>query len=162
MAIIEDVNNKKGQHVVKNEYWAGSGTKVVRCHLPFGDYCIVPPVIVDTKRNIDELAQNIGSDHVRFKNACILARDCGSRLVILTENDLGIRTLGDLESWANPRAWENRKKGLREPIDGKRLAAACRTMNERYGVEFAFCAPDEAGREVLDILEGGGKCPKQT
>ena len=155
MALIEDVNNKKGQHVAKNEYWAEIGMKVVRCHLPFGDYCFVPPVIVDTKRSIDELAQNIGSDHVRFKNACILARDCGSRLVILTENDLGIMSLDALESWENSRAWENKKKGLKEPIDGKRLAKACRTMNERYGVEFEFCWPEGAGRAVLDILEGG-------
>lgn len=162
MALIEDVNNKKGQHVVKNDYWARIGVKVVRCHLPFGDYCLAPQVVVDTKRSIDELAQNIGSDHVRFKNACILARECKSRLVILTENDLGVRTLEDLESWTNPRAWANKKKGLKEPIDGKRLSKACKTMTERYGVEFTFCTPDETGQAVLDILEGGGKCPTST
>ena len=160
MAIIEDVNNKLGQHVAKNEYWAVTGTKVVRCKLPYGDYCFTPPIVVDTKRDVDELAQNIGGDHVRFKNACILARECGSRLVILVENDLGIETVDDLESWTNPRAWANKKKGLKEPIDGPRLAKACRTMTERYGVEFEFCAPDESGKRVIDILEGGGEPSK--
>lgn len=155
MPIIEDTRQKVGEHRVKNEYWESIGETVIRCRLPVGDYCSFYSVAVDTKRSIDELAQNVGSDHVRFKNACILARDCKSRLVILTENDLGVRTLEDLESWTNPRAWENKKKGLREPIDGKRLSRACRTMNERYGVEFEFCTPSESGKRVLEILEGG-------
>ena len=161
MAIIEDVINKVGQHVAKNGYWAEIGVKVVRCHLPYGDYCAVPPIVVDTKRDVDELAQNIGNDHVRFRNACILARDCGSRLVILTENDLGIKTVDDLASWVNPRAKINERKGLKSPIDGTRLAKACKTMGRKYGVGFAFCAPDEAGQTVLDILKGGATwCPE--
>lgn len=154
MALIEDVNNKLGQHVDKNEYWASTGEKVVRCHLPYGDYQRPASVVVDTKRDISELASNIDSDHVRFRNAAILARDCGSKLVILTENKLGIRTLGDLSKWENPRNSINKRKGLKPPIDGMRLAKACATMEERYGVQFEFCDPSEAGKKVIDILEG--------
>ena len=154
MAIIEDVNQKLGQHVEKNEYWSKIDEKVVRCHLPYGDYCKAPAIVVDTKRNIDELAQNIGNDHVRFKKACILARDCGSELVILTENNLGIKCADDLVNWVNPRIKYNEKRGLKPPIDGVRLAKACHTMNERYGVRFEFCTPRESGQRVLDILDG--------
>ena len=157
MALIEDVNNKVGQHVLKNDYWASVGEKVVRCHLPYGDYQLPAPIVVDTKRTVDELAANIDNDHVRFRNACILARECGSKLVILTENDLGIRSLNDLTRWENPRNSINEKKGLRPPISGLRLAKACATMERKYGVKFEFCAPSEAGERVMEILKGGGK-----
>lgn len=156
MALIEDVNNKKGQHVAKNEYWASIGEKVVRCHLPFGDYCLVPPIVIDTKRGLSELAQNIDADHKRFRNAAVLARDCGSKLVILTENEDGVTDLATLAGWENPRRRVNAAKGLRPPIDGKRMAKACATMERKYGMRFLFCTPDEAGRKVIEILKGGG------
>ena len=155
MPIIEDTRQKVGEHRVKNEYWESIGETVIRCRLPVGDYCSFYSVAVDTKRNIDELAANVGSDHVRFKRECLLARDNGCKLVILVENDIGITCLDDLKSWTNPRAWEAKKKGMRAPIDGERLSKACKTMTERYGVEFDFCAPGESGKRVIEILEGG-------
>ena len=155
MVLIEDTRQKKGEHETKNEYWNSIGEAVIRCRLPFGDYCPPPAVSVDTKRNVDELAQNIGSDHVRFKKECVAARDAGCQLVILVENEYGYTCVDDLVNWVNPRDWEARKRGSKPPIDGIRLAKACNTMSERYGVRFAFCSPSEAGKRVLEILEGG-------
>ncbi len=158
MALIEDVNNKKGQHTVKNDYWQQIGERVVRCHLPVGDYCRPAPTIVDTKRDISELAANVDSDHERFRNAAILARDIGSQLVILVENTDGVTDLSNLCGWVNPRNEYNKRHGLKPPIDGTRLAKACATMEKRYGLRFEFCEPEEAGQRVVEILtEEGGR-----
>jgi ribosome-associated protein len=154
MALIEDTRQQVGQHTLKHSQWQAAGEDIIRCRLPFGDYARPACVVVDTKRSIDELAQNIGSDHQRFKRECIAARDAGSHLYILVENDLGISAVEDLCRWENPRAFDNRVKGLKQPIDGKRLARACLTMTERYGVEFFFCAPDATARMVIELLDG--------
>lgn len=165
MPIIEDTNQKIGRHVLKNDYWESIGEKVVRCHLPFGDYCYVPNIIVDTKEDIYELASNIRNDHLRFKKAAILAKDCESQLVILTENTEGVTDLSRLCEWQeSDKHFANRKRQMakagKNPAKAQRwlgttLAKACKTMNKRYGIRFEFCTPEEAGQRVLDILNGG-------
>lgn len=166
-SLIEDTNQKTDQHTTKNECWCRAGVKVVRCRLPFGDYAFVPPIVVDTKRDVLELAANIKNDHVRFRNAAILAKECGSRLVILVENEDGIRSVEDLAGWLEPENhFHMRRHRLnstgRNPNAARRwtgqsLAKACVTMNKRYGLEFAFCTPEEAAGRVLELL-GGGEC----
>ena len=37
-------------------------------------------------------------------------------------------------------------------MTGERLAKACLTMQLKYGVEFQFCRPEEAGKKILDLL----------
>jgi ribosome-associated protein len=153
MSLIEDTRQKLMMHKLKHATWQKAGERVVRCALPVGDYARPPKVVVDTKRTIDELAQNITADHKRFKQECVLAREIGTKLVILTENTLGVATVADLCRWVNPRAFDAKMNGSRAPISGERLAKACKTMNERYGVAFEFCEPQSAAERVLEILE---------
>lgn len=152
MTIIEDTRNKPGKHDMKREYLIHSGHEIMRSKLPVGDYAMPPAIAVDTKASIDELAANISTDHERFKRECMAARDMGTRLVVLVENTIGIACIDDLASWYNPRAFDNRTRGIRAPIDGKRLSLACITMSERYGVVFEFCEPQDAGRRIIEIL----------
>lgn len=156
MRLIEDTGQKIGQHEIKNEYWRKLGTQVIRCKLPFGDYVRIPEIAVDTKRDIYEIAQNIDQDHERFRRLCINARDYGCQLVILIENTDGVRTLEDLTRWRESNTHFKMRGGERR-IFGSRLARAMKTMSERYGVQFEFCTPNEAGRRVLEILGGDGK-----
>lgn len=160
MALIEDINNKLGQHVTKNEYWQTIGEQVLRCKLPYGDYILPPLIVVDTKRNIEELAFDIQCDHARFKKAAIKARDMGSTMWILTENTDGVRNLADLAEWReSDKRFEMRKAKSKnvnaKRHEGKTLAKACVTMGKRYGLVFDFCTPEESGARVLDILRGG-------
>lgn len=154
--LIEDVNQKKGQHEGKNAWWSERGVLVVRSKLPYGDYILAPPIVVDTKRDIQELAYDIKNDHVRFRNAAIKAMECGSHLVILVENEDGVSSIDDLSSWTEPEstfAIRSRKSsGKAKRYEGSQLAEACRTMTRKYGLEFDFCEPGEAGRRVLEHL----------
>lgn len=168
VTILEDVNQKQGQHETKNDAWASHGVNVVRNKLPYGDYVLAPSVSVDTKRDILELAMDLKSDHRRFRDAAIKAVECGTALVILVENEDGVRSIEDLEGWIEPDKSFNRRKrrnvnavrwrgtDVRTAKDGHEydlgLAHICRTMAERYGMEFDFCAPEEAWSRVMRHL----------
>lgn len=154
MVIVEDTRNKLGQHETKRAAWLAEGDELIRCKIPFGDYCLPPAVAVDTKANMAEIAQNIGGpreEHARFRRECQAAAAAGCRLIVLVENDEGIRTVEDVKRWINPRAEYSPKA-----IDGPRLSRAMQTMAERYGVTFAFCAPEEAAERIKHYLKGGG------
>lgn len=149
MVILEDSRQQKGKHDLKHEYFATEGIEVVRTKLLFGDYALWGGLIsVDTKANVEEIAQNIGgAEHARFREECKLAKKVGGRLVILVENEHGYRTVDDVILWVNP----NYRKTARS-IEGPRLAKAMHTMSERYGVQFEFCSPEEAGERIVKLL----------
>lgn len=149
MVILEDTRQQAQKHELKHDYFASEGIELVRTKLPFGDYALWGSVkAIDTKANVEEIAQNIGgAEHARFREECKLARRCGGRLIILIENEHGYRCIDDVEAWVNP----NVRKTSRS-IEGPRLAKAMRTMSDRYGVEFMFCSPEEAGKKILELL----------
>lgn len=151
MVLIEDTRQQASKHEIKHEYWQNKGIKVVRSKLVVGDYTRVgSTVFIDTKANVEEIAQNIGGrEHARFREECKLARDIGARLIILVENEHGYLTIDDVGAWVNTNPRKTYKS-----IDGKRLAKAMKTMSERYGVQFLFCAPEDSGQIILDILGG--------
>ncbi len=121
--------------------------------LPYGDYAFPPKISVDTKRNMEEIAQNIGgaaSEHQRFKNECIKARDCGGKLIILVENTDGITCVDEVHNWINPELVYRPRA-----ITGARLEKAMKTMTERYGVQFEFCTPEQSAKKIMELLENG-------
>ena len=149
MHILEDTRQKKDKHALKNEFWASEGDNIVRCKLPFGDYCKAPTVSVDTKADIVEICQNMcGSmnEKRRFAEEVKGARDSGCRLVFLVE-DRRYREVSDLYG-------DKIQLHTGRIISGDQLATAMQTMTARYGCEFQFCTPEEAGRRVKEILEG--------
>ncbi len=150
MMIIEDTRQKKDKHIIKNKSFESLGVEVVRRALPFGDYAYPPPIAVDTKENLQEIAMDLGVEHERFRNECLLARRAGSQLYILIETEWdNIRTIDDVHLWYNPRLIVTRKA-----ITGATLEKAMKTMNKKYGVKFMFCRPEEAAETIIKILNG--------
>lgn len=159
--LLEDTRQQgsgsSDKHATKHECWAAAGVEVVRSKLAWGDYCLPPAVSVDTKRSIAELAQNIDQQHARFRRELVGARDAGVRLVVLVENEDGVADLASLASWRESDSQFAKRKNAQRRLEGARLAKACATMQDRYGVSFEFCAPEDAARRVVEILtEGGG------
>ncbi len=156
MHLIEDSRQQKGRHERKHEWWGEHGVSLIRCRLAYGDYCLPPVVSVDTKASISELAYDIDHDHVRFRRELIGAKEAGIQLVVLVENEDGVSDLEGLAKWSeSPEGYAKRKFAKRR-LHGSRLAKACATMAERYGVRFEFCAPGEAAARVVGILMAGG------
>ena len=152
MTIQEDTRQKAGKHNIKHAYFSEHGVELVRCKLPFGDYAPVPPVSIDTKENMDEIASNIcGSEHQRFINECKAAKSAGCQLIILVENNLGITDISQVHTWINPRVIYSEKA-----VQGPRLQKAMETISERYGVRFMFCCPNESGKIIMEILSRCG------
>ena len=150
MTIIEDSRQKCDKHNLKHECFERANVSVVRCKLLVGDYCRPPAVSVDTKAGIAEIAQNIGGkyeEHQRFINELKAARDMGTMLYILVENDEGIEKTEDLAKWINPRTNFSPKC-----IQGERLMKAINTIESRYGCVFLFCRPDETADTIIDLL----------
>jgi ribosome-associated protein len=152
MWIIEDTRQQAEKHEIKHRYFDENEIELIRCKLPFGDYSLPPKVAVDTKKGLEEIANNIcgaKTEHQRFKRECVLARDAGCKLVFLIENDDGIADISEVHLWKNPRTPYNPKC-----VQGDRLEKAMRTMAERYGCEFLFCAYSETAKRIIEILRG--------
>lgn len=124
-------------------------------------------VVVDTKQDMNEIEGNIiGKAHARFRDECILAQNNNIKLYVLIENMDGINSIQDVFRYTSPRRlkWFKFKKlheqgkALRAvipdkpPVSGEQLAKAMLTMQYKYGVEFKFCRPKEAGAEVIRLL----------
>lgn len=121
---------------------------------------------VDTKKDMQEIAGNIcGKQHERFRDECILAKNNGIQLYVLVENTDGIRDVNDVAFWENPRTkiqkWittpsGHRRKVLKYPdaAKGLTLFKAMLTMQDKYGVRFLFCRPEEAGERIIQLLGG--------
>ena len=150
MVIIEDTRQQAQKHELKHDYFASEGIEVVRTKLPFGDYALWGSITsVDTKADVEEIAMNIGgATHKRFREECKLAVKLGGKLIILVENNHGYRCIDDVEAWVNPNIHKTARS-----IEGPRLAKAMRTMSDRYGVQFEFCSPEEAGERIIQLLE---------
>lgn len=155
MALIEDTRQQRGKHRHKADYFEQVGEGVVRCALPVGDYQRPAKVAVDTKKDIIELATCLKADHDRFARECKKARELGTVLVILVENEDGVRSLADLESWVEPaKSFDKRNRsGKAVRYAGSSLAKACESMHRAYGVMFGFCSPIESGERILAILD---------
>lgn len=148
MVIQEDTRQQAGKHDIKHKWFEGHGVHLLRSKIPFGDYCLPPAVSIDTKENMDEIANNIcGKAHKRFINECKAAKEAGCQLIILVENELGISDISQVHEWQNPRV-------IYSPncVQGERLQRAMQTISERYGVRFEFCRPSESAEKILKIL----------
>lgn len=157
--------NKK-HHKVKEQWFIDHGHQVVKSKCLVGDY-VCPSngsVSVDTKKDCTELYADLIQDHARFHNECVLAKDCGIRLVILVENKDGFKKPEDIIKWKNPqmyRYWKAKRIAERDhvkppkpPASNVQLLKIMHSMSRDYGVEFMFCTTEEAGEMIVKILSG--------
>lgn len=127
-------------------------------------------VSVDSKKDLLEVCGNICSgSHGRFRDEVILAQKCGCKLYILVEEPK-IKSIDDVFRWQNPRAhrynkikymqgigkWEEVKLPKKPPTSGETLAKSMITMQLKYGVEFLFTSPQEAGKKIIELLGANG------
>lgn len=151
--IIEDTRQKKDKHDAKHRYWVQTGTPYIRSGLPFGDYWATPRIAIDTKQDIKEIALNVcGNTHEkkRFRDECDKAKTAGCKLVFLIEDKhyTGTDDLYGKSIWIHDG----------RVISGDSIATGMNQLHERFGVEFRFCDPADAGRIIKELLEEGGDC----
>lgn len=167
--------NSKVQDVLERKAKRGIEVKKM-------DFIGTYDVCVDTKKDIEELLGDIiGKQHARFRDECIFAQNNNIKLYILVENvgceiyhtgiyNKTIESLEELHGWKNPRLfimknsdemigfYQNGRPMYRKvqkypkATRGEQLMKACMTMEQKYGVKFLFCRPEEAGKRILELL----------
>ena len=152
--IVIDTRQQAGKHKHKEEVWTQLGVQTVRSKLIVGDYTRLDnqTVAIDTKKDVLELAGNIcGGQHERFRNECTLAQKCGTRLIVLVEEE---PPHGDVGLWQAPKTRQG--KPLSQ-VKGGVLKKAMATMTERYGVEFEFTTREQSPARIVELLEEVGR-----
>lgn len=169
--IIEDTRQQAHKHDAKHAWWAAHGVEVLERDraLPFGDYMTEGSnVVVDTKRSIAEIAQNVTRDHRRFADECDRARDAGYRLVVLVDAPARYETLPDLCAWMNDHCGAcNVRRGGHcdpstkgrcprhktvKPVQGPRLSSTLLKMERDHGVRFELCRREDAAKRICELL----------
>lgn len=123
------------------------------------------------ERVIAEFQKLYVKRHGFFHRGLKRAQNSGIKLIVLIENEDGIKSIDDVFRWQNPRIeryykisqmhnygkWMKIPLPKAKPTSGETLAKAMLTMEKKYGVTFQFCSSDEAGKKVLELLNGGDR-----
>lgn len=124
-------------------------------------------LVVDRKKDLQELCGNVTQQHERFKKELLRAMEAGIQIVFLIEHGSDIKTLEDVYFWQNPRKHEirwryNKATGQKEKyfispkaVDGRQLYKSLCTIRDRYGAQFEFCSKPETGQRIMEILRDG-------
>lgn len=146
MIIQVDSREQKFDHITR--YFDEQGIKWVKSKCVVGDYVNLenPMVVIDRKKDLQEVAGNVCQQHERFVRELELAKELGYRLIVLVEEP-SITSLKEVPSWYN---W--RKRTNVRAINGKTLYKIMLTMQEKYGVEWQFCKKHECGKRIVEIL----------
>ena len=103
-----------------------------------------PNALVDRKRNLNEVAQNLCSqDSSRFWSELRRAYSDKKKLIILVEHGPNIKSLQDVSSW----------KSKYSTITGSRLQSEMYRIAIAYGVQWEFCSKKSTGKRIAELLE---------
>lgn len=154
MIIQEDTRQKPDKNKHIREQLETLGYDVRRFGgMAVGDYQILGKgdIVVDTKKNMNEVENNLIHDHERFRNECKLAQEAGIKLIILVQ-DPHITSIGGVFAWTNPRVFYS--KGKRKPTSGRTLGKIMMSMQEKYGCEWHFTTKAKCGETIVKLLGG--------
>lgn len=128
------------------------GVKTISSKLYVGDYQSLdnPRLVIDRKKDLQELCGNVCQQHERFKKELLRALDAGIKIIILCEHGEDINCLEDVYFWTNPRIEKSPKA-----TTGRALYASLCTIRDRYDVRFAFCRKSETGKRIVELLSNG-------
>lgn len=148
MIIQIDSREQKYDHIT--DYLDSQNIKWVRSKCIVGDYINLenPMVVIDRKKDLQEVAGNVCQQHDRFVRELELAKELGYRMIVLIEEP-AMHSLTDVITWYNWR----RKKNPRA-VSGKQLFKIMSTMGSKYNVEWRFCDKNDTGKVIVELLGG--------
>lgn len=130
------------------------GVSYMVSKLPVGDYMDYqkPGIVIDRKQNIAEVAKNCTTEHERFRAELERAKQLGTHLVILVEQDrykdrdkwIRVRSIQDLMLWSSPHT----------TIRGEKVFKVLSSWASKYDIEIQFCDKRQTGKKILQIIYG--------
>lgn len=158
------------------------GVKYFRSKLFCGDYQSLDNarLVIDRKKDLQEIYGNICQQHERFKSELLRAIDSGIKIVILCEHGEDVQSLEDVYFFYQPSMqrwkWEVQKgpdgdalvdsegKPMKrripytqKAIDGKKIYRSLCTIRDRYNVDFVFCTKEQTGTKIVEILSNDSR-----
>lgn len=129
-----------------------AGCKTIVSKLYVGDYQSLdnPRLVVDRKKDLQELCGNVCQQHERFKNELVRAMEAGIQIIILCEHGADVQSLEDVYFWDNPRLKKSPKA-----TSGESLYRSLCTIRDRYNVKFEFCTKRETGKRIMELFSNG-------
>lgn len=148
LIIQVDSREQKFDHVTN--YFDSQGIKWVKSKCVVGDYVNLenPMVVVDRKKDLQEVAGNVCQQHERFVRELELAKELGYKMIILVEEP-NITSLTKVCSWYNWRRKKNPKA-----VSGKTLYKIMSTMSTKYNVTWEFTTKANCGKRIVELLGG--------
>ena len=166
--VLCDTRQQAGKHRNVDEWFEAHGVPYEYRKLDFGDYMVEGSNIsIDTKRNLAEVAGNVGRDHARFARELDRAREAGYQLVILVEAGLPYRKVEDVAKWTakpcqrcarrmngacRPRASMRCARFRTKPMQGPQVARIMQGLAEDHGCLWEFCDRRATARRICEIL----------
>lgn len=146
--IIVDSREKRWEHICR--YFNAHGIEYRVQKLDTGDYALEGSdrVIIDRKRNLDEVAGNLNTcDSGRFWREIRRAKAGRIKLIFLVEHGGQIHEIKDVQQW----------KSQYSRITGRQVMEEMYRTHIAYGVEWLFCDKRSTGRRIVELLtEGAG------
>ena len=142
------------------------GVSYFKLKLSVGDYMDInnPYLVIDRKKDLQELCSNVTQQHKRFQKELIRAQEQGVKLIILCEHGAEIKELIDVYFWHNPRLDEydwiiDKSKPCKvqkypKATTGEQLYKSLCTIRDKYGVDIQFCEKKNTGYMIAKILGG--------
>ena len=168
MNIQVDSREHKGEWERIKVQFDDLGIDYFRSKLYVGDYQSLdnPRLVIDRKKDLQELYGNICAQHERFKRELLRAMEQGIKIVILCEHGEDVKSLEDVYFFYQPptKRWRVVKKKvngkevkvresyMQKEINGKSMYKSFRTIRDRYNVDFVFCTKEETGKKIVEIL----------
>lgn len=148
MVIQVDSREQKFDHVTK--YFDSQGIKWVKSKCVVGDYVNLenPMVVIDRKKDLQEVAGNVCQQHERFVRELELAKELGYKMIVLVEEP-NITSVSQVFGWYN---W--RKKSNPKAITGRTLAKIMLSIEQKYGCEWMFTTKQNCGKRIVELLGG--------
>jgi len=155
MFILVDTREKPSEMSRITDTFQQQGIRYDRTKLYIGDYLEFgnPFLCIDRKKSIDELAGNLTVERERFKREIQRAKDTGTTLVILVEQNTyrdGDRRI-QIGSIEDLMLWESRYS----TVTGEKLYRVLVSWCAKYPIRVEFCAKRDTGKRIIEILGGG-------
>lgn len=142
LEIIADSREQVNNHLTN--YWDKKNIPYFTRKLDIGDYSaqlgdktLEKDIVIERKRNLDEICGNMTADRDRFEREFLRAKASGTKVFLIVEN----------ASWTDIYLQNYRSK-----ISPKSLIGSLLSWQVRFNITVIFCAPENTPRLIYGIL----------